>query len=173
MEAQSIGSWVQGITGFSILLGIGLVVWELRQTKDLAEAQVYHDAIAQSMSARAVTISERFGEVRAKACFHPAELTDGELYEMYEFHSMLMHGVDRLRLMKDVGNFAYSWEDLAKPSLRTYLSTTVGHADFKATKTQIAPEVRELAVSMLHNNEIEPCEKLMGRFFELSRKGRG
>ncbi len=93
MEAQSIGSWVQGVTGFSILLGIGLVVWELRQTKDLAEAQMLHEAIAQSVSVRAVTISERFGEVRAKACFHPAELTDGELFEMYEFHSMLMHVV--------------------------------------------------------------------------------
>jgi len=173
MEAQSIASWVQGITGFSILLGIGLVVWELRQTKDLAEAQMYHEAIAQSLSVRAVTISERFGEVRAKACFRPDELTDGELYEMYEFHSMLMHTVNRLRLVKDVGNFEYSWEDLAKPNMKTYLSTSVGLADFEATKTHFAPETRKLAVSMLSNNEIESCENMMGQFFELSRKGRG
>ena len=76
---------------------------------------------------------------------------------------MLMNTVKNLSLNKDVGNFEYSWEDLAKPSMRTYLSTSVGRAGFEATKTLFAPETQELAVSMLRNNEIESCEKLMGR----------
>ena len=40
MKSQALTSWIQILTGFAVLAGLGLVVWELQQTRDLVRAQL-------------------------------------------------------------------------------------------------------------------------------------
>ena len=43
MNYQSLSNWIQIVTGIAILVGLGLVVLELRQSRDIALAQLSSD----------------------------------------------------------------------------------------------------------------------------------
>lgn len=46
METRKIANWVQIATGFGVLIGLGLVVWELQQSRAVATAQLTSDGFA-------------------------------------------------------------------------------------------------------------------------------
>ena len=51
MDTQKVAHWVQIATGAAMLVGIGLVVWELEQSKDVAMAQLTSDGYNNTIRA--------------------------------------------------------------------------------------------------------------------------
>ena len=46
MNSQALSSWIQAIGAVAILGGLGLVVWELQQAREIAKAQQASDGSA-------------------------------------------------------------------------------------------------------------------------------
>ena len=46
MNSQALSSWIQAIGAIAILGGLGLVVWELQQAREIAKAQQASDGSA-------------------------------------------------------------------------------------------------------------------------------
>ena len=56
---SKVDRWVQITTTISILIGLGLVIWELQQVKTLARAQLTSDSIAIYNDIRTAILGEQ------------------------------------------------------------------------------------------------------------------
>lgn len=71
--------WIQSLSAIAVLIGIGLVVVELRQSREIAQAQVFtsnNDATMQMLESIA---GENPTGALSKACTQPQDLTDQDM----------------------------------------------------------------------------------------------
>jgi hypothetical protein len=171
MKESSLAIWVQVLSAVAILAGLALVIFELNQTRQLANAQLYGDRISDWMYVRGTTLSENFSSVRAKACFNPTELSNAEYFEMYEFHTLLLAFINQAVEIQTITGFtnSNSWQDAATSGLKIFLSTSAGKADFELYKETIRPEVRQLAEHLIATNQIDNCSDHMGAYINRAR----
>lgn len=87
---ERLNLWVQIFTSLAVLAGIGVVVWELQQTRSLFKTQMGMEA-TQSYTEH---LSSLFGEDAAKtlekACFSPDELEGSDLLILDAYFTSLM-----------------------------------------------------------------------------------
>ena len=67
------------MTAFAIVAGLIVVVWELRQNRALAEADLATQAYGQIQSHWQTLAGENPSAIVAKACSEPKELSDAEV----------------------------------------------------------------------------------------------
>ncbi|MGK0258896.1 MAG: hypothetical protein ACI96M_002332, partial [Candidatus Azotimanducaceae bacterium] len=167
VRKENLIDWIQILTGLAVFLGLLLVVWEMQQEKDLVRAQLISEGHITDMSLSSMTLSENFASVRAKACFFPAELSDAELFEMYEYHAMLINNISRMQLLNEAGVFSERWQGWANGYLKTYLSTKSGQADL--ARLGVSAEIQQMIDDLIANDEIENCAARMESYFEKAR----
>ena len=167
MREVNIVDRIQILTGVAVLAGLVLVVWEMQQTKDLVRAQLLSDGFVADMGLSSMTLSESFASVRAKACSAPDELSDSELFEMYEYHAMLYNNIVRMRMLNDAGVFPEAWQVWATGYLKVILSTRAGQADIATFP--VNSEIRELADELIASKEIYDCNEKMRLYYKRAR----
>ena len=57
MNAQAIANWVQIITSVAVLVGLGLVVFELNQTRTLVKTQLTSDGFIIGVAALVLALA--------------------------------------------------------------------------------------------------------------------
>ena len=87
MQSGKLSSWIQLATGIAVLIGLGLVIWELQQVKILARAQLTSDSAAINNSIHTAMLGEKAAATLAKACVNPEELTlhEAKILDSYYF----------------------------------------------------------------------------------------
>ena len=60
MNSQTIANGIQTLTGIAVLIGLALVVLELRQSRGLARAQLAADGWAEGMALRSLAAKRKF-----------------------------------------------------------------------------------------------------------------
>ena len=68
MDSQKLMNVIQITTGLAVLVGIGLVVWELRQTRQFMEFELVDRTFAEALETRRSEIGEDVMSSYAKAC---------------------------------------------------------------------------------------------------------
>ncbi|MEH6558884.1 MAG: hypothetical protein V7459_11355 [Oceanicoccus sp.] len=161
MDPQKQSNWIQMVTGVTVLIGLGLVVWELQQTRDIARAQITHDSYALIIEDSRAMLSESFGDVFAKGCIDPSTLTDGEIVQLREYYDANLFLIRRLRDVTESGGFDYSWELIAKGFVRHWLDSKVGRLHYNhMVKIGLEPELQNLAKDFLEIELVNPCGNL-------------
>ncbi len=84
MNTEKLNSWLTLVANFGVLLGIALLVYELRQTQHLAETDSMVGRLEQMQVAQtAMALSDSLPEIRVKAQTEGIEtLTALELYRL-------------------------------------------------------------------------------------------
>ena len=87
MESGKLGIFIQAAMAASIIVGLALVILELRQVQTLARAQLTSDAVATNNSIHTAMLGESAAEVVEKACLKPESLTlrDSVILDAYYF----------------------------------------------------------------------------------------
>lgn len=78
MSKPGIESAVQIGSTLAILVGLALVVWELKQTRDLATAQLISDTLITREQSNVSLMGENPMAAISKTCFEKASLTEEE-----------------------------------------------------------------------------------------------
>ncbi len=171
MKSQALTSWIQILTGFAVLAGLGLVVWELQQTRDLVRAQLANAGYLSGSDTQRTFMGETFASTYAKACFQPEDLTDAELMQMTRYHEHLLLEVRRSKAYAEIGTHEFDWRQLARRNISLWLSTKVGRAEYVNAKKKggYASWIYETAKGLLAGGELETCEKFHSDIFELVR----
>ena len=73
MNSEKLSDWVQIITGFAIVLGLGLLIWELQQNREAIRSQLTSDGFIHVGQQHATIMGEDLALVIAKACENPSE----------------------------------------------------------------------------------------------------
>ncbi len=90
--------WFQIITNVAILFGLGLVVYELNQSKQLASAQFAIDNMARQTSIQLAMMGEDPREALAKAALHPADLNERDVVALDAYYQSIVIGWVSIRL---------------------------------------------------------------------------
>lgn len=164
MSTDRLSVWIQVATGVAVIVGLALVVFELQQTRDLARAQIVHEGYSLLLDENRAIMGETFGDVYAKACLQPAELTDGEIVQIRQYHDSGLYMIRRIREIRESGVFDYSWEQVAKSYVQLWLSSEVGrlHYRHRVEHFGLEPDIRRLAEDVLANEQLAPCDDLAG-----------
>lgn len=158
MGKDALNLTIQAITSLVIVLGLGLVVWELRQAQDLTRAQLASEGWLEMMATSRAALSENFAVTRAKACMRPTELSDSELVEMSTYHTILFDQIMRARGYSQIGRYnASSWKTLAERNFKDILSTEIGRAEYASW--ELRSEFTTIVEELRANNELYDCQE--------------
>ena len=89
-------NWFQIVSNIAIIVGLGLVVYELNQSKTLAHVQFVNDDFARLTDLQMALIGEDPREAFAKASLSPNDLTEQDvvaLEALYQTVAMNMNNI--------------------------------------------------------------------------------
>lgn len=140
--------WINAVSAAAILIGLMFVLVELRQSRDIAEAQLSADVNSGSQNFNLAIFGENAAAIEAKACYQPTELTPADTEVLTAFNRALlaqvrlMSGIQRHGLLTSNSNF----EEFARTAAGGFLGTAWGRfqwtTDRKLQPSEYADVVR-------------------------------
>lgn len=126
MDKEQITNIAQLGTGFVLIIGLLLVVYELNQAKSLTFAEMISQGYSESMQDSRTLMGENPAVAIAKSCDAPEDLTSEELLILRAYYNAQMSQIERLRSLEAVAAFGVPWPVFAQQILRPVLSTAHG-----------------------------------------------
>ena len=93
MDVTKVGLWIQAATVASVILGIGLVVWELRQQREFAETQHVTDNSSWYSTSVQSTMGENPAASIAVACDNPDQMSTENMVVMMSYYKEILYRV--------------------------------------------------------------------------------
>jgi len=109
MKYLQIEVWVQIATSVAIILGLGLVIYELRLTRQIAFTEMTQEAMTEMSMRQTAMYGEEAAETLARACLTPDELSNADKVILEAVFTSQMQFALRLKLLEDVGGFNTVW----------------------------------------------------------------
>ena len=120
-------NWFQIISNVAIIVGLGLVIYELNQSKQLAYAQYVHNDMARYTDRHVSLMADDPREALVKAALHPDELEEQHAVTLDAFYREVMLGwvnCVRTTQIADLGDRG-CWNVIANEA-RFYFGTEPG-----------------------------------------------
>lgn len=152
MNSQSVVNWVQMLSTIALVVGLGLVIFELRQSRDIAKAQVSSDSMSLAGEQLGAQYPEDYPDVLAKACMNSEELTEAELLTLNtNFLFGLQHARRNWHITKRSDLYDEDqWKNVLEMNLRATFSTFAGRAWWEAMGRHAAePEIQKYGDELL------------------------
>ena len=103
MAAKKLGDYLGVLGNLGLILGLFLVGYQIKQTNDLAKAQMVNEGYALGMAADVAFIGEQGAEVLAKADYQSSDLSDQDILVLERWFRMLLGQQMRNTHMREVG----------------------------------------------------------------------
>ena len=120
--------WVQVVTAAAILFGLGLVVWELQQTRSLAHTVLIHGTIDALQQDKYSLYGEELSDVLTTACFEPDRINRSQSFVLNAYFQVRMTMVQRYKTSSTAGGFDTDWRVFGGPHIREILAFPQGRA---------------------------------------------
>jgi hypothetical protein len=124
-------NWIEIISVVSLLVGLGLVIAQLRQNEKLMRFQIATEFRFNQDENRNAVKGENFSQTLAKLQTTPASLTDAELLEFQAHARSLVSELDMRRRLAEVGIFKGDWRGWLQPETCDLMNNAVGRAWLK------------------------------------------
>lgn len=172
MSESKVGIWIQAVTGIAVVIGLGMVMYELKQTQDLTRHQLSSDGYINTMDTLRVGMGESHAATLAKACFEPENLTNSEMFEMLAFYEIRLFEIQRMYTYAGLGEENIPWHFQAKGVIGDILQTQVGRAVISGIKRDggFSPEVLSI-IDEIKQEGVHQCHTRMGRIIDDARRG--
>jgi hypothetical protein len=108
--------WFQLITNVAILFGLGLVVYELNQSKQLATGQFVIDNVARQASVQLAMMGEDPREALAKAALRPADLNERDVVALDAYYDSIVLGWFSYRVYSQRAGIDAPWQETVAES---------------------------------------------------------
>ena len=149
--------WLQVISNVAILIGVILVVWELRQTQAISRAQLASDGIIAQMELSHTLMGENPGLVLSKACLEPDNLTSEEKTILAAtFRSRLLLGA-RSRSTERIGNFGIDDEQAIRTAFVSVFNYQYFRDQYSIQRESIPAFYAGIADEVLEESEPQDC----------------
>ncbi len=154
---RSAKNWIEILTVVGLLVGLGLVVVQLRQNEELIRFQIATEFRFNQDENRNAVKGERFSETLAKIQTAPESLTDAELLEFQAHARSLVSELDMRRVLAGVGIFKGDWRTWLQPETCDLMDNPIGRAWLKTNRKAPVPM---LDIEMLDELErrLEECD---------------
>ena len=163
MKSPSSENLIQIITATAVVIGLGLVIWELQQTKSLAVTQIVHgdfDNYTQNLTS---IYGEDLNRVLATACFEPNKLDQAGGFVLDAYFDRQLLYIQRVRVQVNEAGFDSPWRTIARTRTQEILSFPQGRQWLMNSDHWYLgqPEFAETISSALES-EVESCDAKIG-----------
>lgn len=170
MKAESSLTLIQVGTLISVVLGLGLVLWELQETRQLVQVQVTQDGLAALGADVSAYYGDHAPQALARACFTPQEVSEEDMLVLHYLWGNRMLQPFRRRIHARVGGFDIDWRSGVRRSVSDIAMFPAGRAwlqQFESTDGEFQAFVRSHAADV----ETVSCESRMQIFKQFSTGG--
>lgn len=109
MKKRTVELLVHLATATAVILGLGLVIYELQLTRRIAFTEMVQEAMSEVVMIETEMLGEEASAVMAKACGSPGALSDAEkLIADSVFMARLQFAL-RIKLLEDTGQTETPW----------------------------------------------------------------
>jgi len=172
MNSEKITIWIQIAASIAVLVGLALVVVELRQTHSLTRSELGSAGFDLLLERWRSNIGENFAEARTKACVAPEKLTDVELTELKHYYLSTHASINRQKILQELGDFDnYDWASTAVYEFGELFREQPARAWFESEKealSGVSPEIVKIGEEIIRTTPAD-CS---ARFLEFSRAAR-
>lgn len=155
MRKLDTSSIIQLVTTLSVIIGITLVIYELRQTRDLADAELRAQALVHGMDLKSGLVAEHGMEALGKACLEQ-ELTIQELFTLDTYYRAIYDQINYFRIIDRT--FGADWEEYAIGQFERSIFVSQNGREWWASAIEwIPPEVRDIGNSTLNGMGPSSC----------------
>ena len=158
MESNKIAHWIQVIATVGVLVGIVLVVMELRQAKAMTEAETISQFFAEVAENGRVQMGENPALIISKACSHPSEITDADLVVLEGYFSTRWALADRSFRLEEAAEFDTPWREISSKTLEPVLRLEHGRKWLTHRGLTRNPDFKELISQLLAEVENTSCD---------------
>ena len=152
-------NWIEVFGVISLIIGIGLVILQLRQNEDLLRFQIATELRINRDNDRNVTRGEQYSTTLSKLQTQPQNLTDAELIE-FDAHAMsLASELDLRRMLADVGIFMGDWRKWLRSETCAVFDNPVGRIWLNTKSNLIDQEILDQEILEELKQRITICEK--------------
>jgi hypothetical protein len=149
MKSASLSNWFQVAASLAVLGSIVLLVYELQQQREHAQAQFILDADQTRVSASLAVLGDNFGEVLTKACFSPESLTQQDLVMLEQYFVLTMGYVRTIAEAETLsGTEIPTWERRARAHLTILWSYSVGRTWWQDQEFQSGSPIQKVAIQL-------------------------
>ena len=117
MDSQKLSNWIQLITAVAVLAGLTLVVIELRQAKDLTQAQIVAEAFTRGVNLELSKMAEDPRSALFKAEFRPDELTEEDAVTLDGFFAAQTMMSREMQLSDQIAGWRQNIAGMAKAQM--------------------------------------------------------
>jgi len=119
-------NWFQIISNVAIIFGLGLVVYELNQSKQLAYVQFFNDSSGYRFDRQIAIMGEDPREALAKAALHPEDLSERDVVTLQALYRSIIMDITAVRISNMEAGLDRPWRLLAAEQTRRQFSTEPG-----------------------------------------------
>ena len=132
------GDLINAVSAIAIVVGLMLVLVELRQSRDIAEAQLFVDLNAAMLADDLAILGEDAAEAMSKECHQPSELTtvDWEVL-IAKKRALLRRAVDRLAVQEQGLLTELPGDGITRNVALGYLGTPFGRFVWKSERNWV------------------------------------
>lgn len=130
-------NWFQIISNVAIIFGLGLVAYELNQSKQLASAQFAIQNVERLTSIRIAMMGEDPREALAKAALHPADLNERDVVALDAYYESVVLGWISQRAFSRIADIETPWRSVIVDSVQRHFSSEPGRRWLRAWAKRI------------------------------------
>jgi len=159
MNSQTITNWIQVSTMIAVLAGLGLVVWELRQVREIAIAQQASDGFAIYSQRIQAMMGERPARAVAKACDEPKSLTTEDMVVLDFYYTEVLNNMRQLRNLQQASDdlALLDWKQFTENFYRIF-RTDYGRW-WWSMSGWLEPEILDAGDRFIDENEVISCSE--------------
>ena len=156
---------LQLVATVGVLAGVGVVVYELQQTRTLVQAEISQARMIEFNNDQAALYGENGAEALAKACLTPDELTDAEKLVVDTVFWNFMRRAYSAKRLFDISGLNPNWKLILRLQLEMVLSYPMGEKwldQYTSIDFEIREAVLELRPSLSESNR--SCRDIYNAF---------
>lgn len=163
MKDTSLADWIQIAATVAVVAGLVAVVFEIRQTKELAFSDYLDGSFGEEFENLRVVLGDSTAEALSKACFEPDTLTDEELIILDTYYTAILLRGQRTSVIENAAEFGLDVTPRLIEAVSKVGVSEVGRAWLKV-ESRTWPANVELVTNYLDENPIPECESFFPAF---------
>ena len=159
MQKDNLHNFVQVSTTLALLVGVALVVYELRQTRDLASSNFQSETLIARIAGFQAVGGESFADAIANVCTSTDSLSAKDLVVLDAYFDQHYFSAGRLNHLEQSGNFGIPLESLLPLYYRKITDIPMGW-DWLQVKLETVPITdprHKFITQVLEEGKAEKC----------------
>jgi hypothetical protein len=134
-------NWFQIISNIAIIIGLGLVIYELNQSKQFVRAQLANEHMSRMTDRNLASMGDDPREALAKAALRPSALNEVDAVTLDALYSDVVNGWGVLRFSSETIGADLAWRSAVSGEARLYFSSDPGRRWLNAWTEEIAEKL--------------------------------